>query len=97
MIDIVVASPGRLMQHKQQSNVFLSQVNTVIIDEVDTMLTQGFGSDIRAILRSVLKKRDNGKKSNFTKDELVFTSCFLVVQWMKLMIQILKSLWQQQR
>lgn len=60
VVDIVVASPGRLMQHKQQGNVFLSHVNTLIIDEVDTMLTQGFGSDIRGILRSVLRKRDNG-------------------------------------
>lgn len=50
----MVASPGRLMQHKEKGNVFFSQVNQVIIDEVDTMLTQGFGSDIRAVLRSVL-------------------------------------------
>eukprot|EP00597_Dinobryon_sp_UTEXLB2267_P002903 CAMPEP_0170060226 /NCGR_PEP_ID=MMETSP0019_2-20121128/2230_1 /TAXON_ID=98059 /ORGANISM="Dinobryon sp., Strain UTEXLB2267" /LENGTH=446 /DNA_ID=CAMNT_0010265717 /DNA_START=381 /DNA_END=1718 /DNA_ORIENTATION=+ len=56
LVDVVVASPGRLMQHKEQGNVFFSQVNQVIIDEVDTMLTQGFGSDIRAILRSVLTR-----------------------------------------
>jgi superfamily II DNA/RNA helicase len=37
--------------------VFFSQVTHVIIDEVDTMLTQGFGSDIRAILRSAVKVR----------------------------------------
>jgi len=54
LIDIVVASPGRLAQHKEQGNVFLSQVDTVIIDEVDTMLMQGFGPDIRSILRSVM-------------------------------------------
>jgi len=59
LVDIVVASPGRLMQHKEQGNVYLSQVNTVIIDEVDTMLTQGFGSDIRAILRSVMGKKNS--------------------------------------
>jgi ATP-dependent RNA helicase RhlE len=46
-VDVVVASPGRLMQHKEQGNIYLSQVTHVIIDEVDTMLTQGFGSDIR--------------------------------------------------
>lgn len=56
LVDIVVASPGRLMQHKEQGNVYLSRVRTVIIDEVDTMLTQGFGADIRAILRSVLTR-----------------------------------------
>ncbi len=41
LVDLVVASPGRLMMHKEQGNVHFSQVNTIIIDEVDTMLTQG--------------------------------------------------------
>lgn len=63
MVDVVVASPGRLMQHREQGNVYFSQVNTVIIDEVDTMLTQGFGSDIRAILRNVLRRSDNVSSS----------------------------------
>lgn len=45
------------MQHKQQGNVYFSQVRHVVIDEVDTMLTQGFGPDIRAILRSVVTAR----------------------------------------
>jgi ATP-dependent RNA helicase RhlE len=53
-----VASPGRLIQHKVKGNVYLSQVNQVVIDEVDTMLTQGFGSDIRTILRSVMLRKD---------------------------------------
>jgi superfamily II DNA/RNA helicase len=33
-VDVVVASPGRLMQHVEQKNVFLSHVNTIVIDEV---------------------------------------------------------------
>ena len=56
LVDIVVASPGRLMQHKEKGNVFFSQVTHIVIDEVDTMLTQGFGPDIRAILRAGLNK-----------------------------------------
>ena len=56
LVDIVVASPGRLMQHKEKGNVFLSHVSHIVIDEVDTMLTQGFGPDIRAILRAGLNK-----------------------------------------
>ena len=59
-MDVVVASPGRLMQHKEQGNVFLSHVNTVIIDEVDTMLTQGFGNDIKNILKTVLRRQERG-------------------------------------
>lgn len=71
LLDVVVASPGRLAQHKEQGNVHLSQVNTVIIDEVDTMLMQGFGPDIRSILRSVMARRgapaiDVGKPSTDT-------------------------------
>ena len=61
LIDIVVASPGRLLQHHKQGNVYLSQVSHIIIDEVDTMLTQGFGSDIREIIQasSVLRNGHN--------------------------------------
>jgi superfamily II DNA/RNA helicase len=44
------------MEHRKQGNVFFNQVSHVIIDEVDTMLTQGFGSDIRAILRSTVAR-----------------------------------------
>ena len=68
LVDVVVASPGRLIQHKQQGNVYLSQVSHIIIDEVDTMLTQGFGGDIRAVLRSVLRK-DINKESSPETDE----------------------------
>jgi superfamily II DNA/RNA helicase len=44
------------MEHRKQGNVYFNQVSRVIIDEVDTMLTQGFGSDIRAILRSTVAR-----------------------------------------
>jgi len=64
LVDIIVASPGRLLKHKYQSNVFLSHVNHIIIDEVDTMLTEGFGSDIRAILRSVISRPSASSKSS---------------------------------
>ena len=46
-VDMVVAAPGRLVQHEKLSNIKLSEVNHVVIDEVDTMLMQGFGADIR--------------------------------------------------
>lgn len=46
-VDVVVASPGRLVQHEKQGNLELQEVSHIVIDEVDTMLTQGFGADIR--------------------------------------------------
>lgn len=55
-VDVVVASPGRLLQHKLQGNVMFNHVSHVVIDEVDTMFTQGFGPEIRGILRAVVSK-----------------------------------------
>jgi superfamily II DNA/RNA helicase len=57
LVDIVVASPGRLLQHHDKGNIYFSQVSHVIIDEVDTMLSKGFGMYLRPILRSVMTKR----------------------------------------
>ena len=68
MIDIVVGSPERMIQHKEKGNVYFSKVTHVIIDEVDTMLTQGFGADIRAILRSVLGRNISNTLTSSIKD-----------------------------
>jgi len=56
--DIIVGSPGRLLKHRDEGTLFLSQVTHVVIDEVDTMLTQGFGPDIKALTRQLIKKQD---------------------------------------
>ncbi|MGE3300399.1 MAG: DEAD/DEAH box helicase, partial [Arcobacter sp.] len=52
-IDILVATSGRLMEHIKNKSVDLSSVNTVVIDEVDTMLDMGFLEDIEKILPNV--------------------------------------------
>jgi superfamily II DNA/RNA helicase len=62
--DIIVASPGRLLQHKIQKHVFFGHVTHVIIDEVDTMLTQGFGADISSLLQSVVLHCNKTDASN---------------------------------
>ena len=52
--------------------MYFSHVTHVIIDEVDTMLTQGFGSDIRAILRSAVKRHtDKGSDKGELSDNNV--------------------------
>jgi superfamily II DNA/RNA helicase len=53
-VDVVVASPGRLLKHRTMDHFHLSQVTHVIIDEVDTMLVQGFGPDLKALLGPIL-------------------------------------------
>jgi len=56
-IDIVVATPGRLLEHMDQGNVKLSSVEFVVLDEADRMLDMGFITDVYALLEKTPKKR----------------------------------------
>ncbi|MBO8093909.1 MAG: DEAD/DEAH box helicase, partial [Prosthecochloris sp.] len=58
-VDIVVATPGRLLDHVSQKTLDLSQVEIVVLDEADRMLDMGFIHDIRKILALLPKKRQN--------------------------------------
>ena len=49
-VEILVATPGRLLDHVQQRTVNLSQVSILVLDEADRMLDMGFLPDIRKIL-----------------------------------------------
>ena len=51
-VDIVVATPGRLQDFIHDKKINLEHVNTVILDEADTMLELGFLGEIKAILKS---------------------------------------------
>ena len=56
-IDILIATPGRLVDLMNQGQVNLSTVEVVVLDEADTMLDMGFIEDIRAILTRTPKSR----------------------------------------
>jgi ATP-dependent RNA helicase RhlE len=56
-VDIIVACPGRLIDHMQQRNVDLSAVQVLVLDEADRMLDIGFLPAIRRILAMVPKQR----------------------------------------
>jgi ATP-dependent RNA helicase RhlE len=58
-IDILVATPGRLMDHARQRTLDLSQVEILVLDEADRMLDMGFINDIRKIIRLLPHKRQN--------------------------------------
>jgi ATP-dependent RNA helicase RhlE len=58
-IDILVATPGRLLDHMGQGTVNLSQVEILVLDEADRMLDMGFIRDIRRILAALPKRRQN--------------------------------------
>ena len=55
--DIVVACPGRLLDHIGRHTINLSRLNTLILDEADHMFDMGFLPDIKRILRHLPKKR----------------------------------------
>ncbi|MDE2024232.1 MAG: DEAD/DEAH box helicase [Gammaproteobacteria bacterium] len=57
--DIVVATPGRLLDHAQQKTIDLSRVEILVLDEGDRMLDMGFIRDIRRILALLPKQRQN--------------------------------------
>jgi superfamily II DNA/RNA helicase len=53
-VDVVVATPGRLLHHWKNNNIFLGNVRTVVLDEMDTMLEQGFARELREIMYPLL-------------------------------------------
>jgi ATP-dependent RNA helicase RhlE len=55
--DIVVACPGRLLDHIGRHSIDLSQLEVLVIDESDQMLDMGFIPDIRRILKHIPRKR----------------------------------------
>jgi len=55
-VDIIVATPGRLLDFKRQGDVHLGKVEILVIDEADEMLNMGFIPDIRQIVHSTPPK-----------------------------------------
>jgi ATP-dependent RNA helicase RhlE len=58
-VDIVIATPGRLLDHVSQKNIDLSHVEILVLDEADRMLDMGFIRDIQRILALIPKSRQS--------------------------------------
>ncbi|MDP8212618.1 MAG: DEAD/DEAH box helicase [Candidatus Zapsychrus exili] len=58
-VDILVATPGRLLDHINQKTLSLSNIEILVLDEADRMLDMGFIGDIRKVLRLIPKKRQS--------------------------------------
>ncbi len=58
-VDILVATPGRLLDHVQQGTVNLAGIEIFVLDEADRMLDMGFIPDIRRIEKLLPKQRQN--------------------------------------
>lgn len=56
-VDVLVATPGRLIDHLQQGNIKLNAVDFAVLDEADRMLDMGFLPDVKRILLKCPKER----------------------------------------
>ena len=69
-VDILVATPGRLLDHMMQKTIDLSKVEILILDEADRMLDMGFIRDIKKVLAALPPKRQNLLFSATFSDEI---------------------------
>ncbi|HTE14932.1 MAG TPA: DEAD/DEAH box helicase, partial [Burkholderiales bacterium] len=58
-VEILVATPGRLLDHVQQKTVNLSQVQILVLDEADRMLDMGFLPDLKRIIALIPAQRQS--------------------------------------
>ena len=79
LVDIVVASPGRLLDFQSRKDLFLDQIEFLVIDEADRMLDMGFIPQVRRSVRSAPRRED--------RQTLLFSATFtpevisLTEQW----------------
>jgi ATP-dependent RNA helicase RhlE len=77
-VDIVVATPGRLLDHVQQRSIDLSKIEILVLDEADRMLDMGFIRDIRKIQNIIPRQRQTLLFSaTFSKEIKALSSEFL--------------------
>lgn len=59
-VQIIVGTPGRVMDHMRRHTIKMEQVHTVVLDEADEMLNMGFREDIETILNEMPEERQTG-------------------------------------
>ncbi|MBI3284531.1 MAG: DEAD/DEAH box helicase [Burkholderiales bacterium] len=69
-VDILVATPGRLLDHHQQGTIDLRNIEILVLDEADRMLDMGFIHDIKKVLAILPAKRQNLLFSATFSDEI---------------------------
>ena len=73
VVDLVVATPGRLIDFMQRRDLFLDRVETLVLDEADRMLDMGFIPQVKRIVRATPRKEDRQTllfSATFTQDIL---------------------------
>ncbi len=69
-VEVLVATPGRLLDHVQNKTVMFNQVSVLVLDEADRMLDMGFMPDIKRIIALLPAKRQNLLFSATFPDEI---------------------------
>lgn len=69
-IDIVVATPGRFLQHWREKNIHIGSLQYIVLDEMDTMLEQGFAKELKQILYPTLYRKQEEQQIDAEKDLL---------------------------
>ena len=69
-VEIIVATPGRLLDHIAQRNIDLSHIEMVVLDEADRMLDMGFLPDIKKVMKTLPEKRQTLMYSATFSDEI---------------------------
>jgi ATP-dependent RNA helicase RhlE len=69
-VDIVIATPGRLLDHLQRGSINLQSIQVLVLDEADRMLDMGFIHDVRKIIAAVPDKRQTMLFSATMPDEI---------------------------
>lgn len=70
--DIVVATPGRLLDHMRQNTINLSKIDFLVLDEADRMWDMGFQEDVSKIVKSCPKERQTLLFSATISEELIW-------------------------
>src|SRR5258707_9428889 len=70
-VDIIVATPGRLLDHMRQQNADLSAIQLLVLDEADRMMDMGLWPDVRRIISAIPAVRQTLLFSATMPDEVV--------------------------
>lgn len=88
---LVVATPGRLMDHMKRRTVRLHAVKTVVLDEADRMLDMGFIKDVTKILDSITNRKNLGLFSATTSREVLDISWVYQRDPVEIVVQAVKE------
>ena len=79
-VDIIVATPGRLIDHMRQQNADLSCIELLVLDEADRMMDMGFWPDVRRIIAALPETRQTLLFSATMPDDVVRSALEIVKQ-----------------